>query len=267
VLDEVARMRVLSAEHLHHLAFSDVSVRMANRRLLLMVRHRLLVRHYLPDIEAGIVVRSRRPLYSLTRLGAELVEGDVWPSARFIPTAWAVTRHNLIATDLLVAVASAGRRTGLQVETLPEAELRKRLRSAREGRNRFPTGVLPDGAFIAASAGFCVEVIRAGVKGGNKSLRAKMQRYVELNRSGFFRTVFGVEHLRAVLLVTTSKARVCNFQKLATGLPHGRNLFWSTYYERKGSLGMTFAPDTVLGSIWVDGSGNEQAIKNAISEL
>lgn len=260
-------MRALTGEHLHHLVFSDVSARMANRRLLLLVQHGLLARHYLPDIEAGIVVRSRRPLYSLTRLGAELVEGDVWPSARFIPTAWAVTRHNLIATDLLVAIASAGRREGLKVEALPETELRKRLRSAREGGNRFPTGVLPDGAFIAASSGFCIEVIRAGVKGGNKSLRAKMQRYVELNRSGFFRTVFGMEHLRAVLLVTTSKARVGNFQKLAAGLPHGQNLFWSTYYERKGALGMTFAPDTVLGSIWVDGSGNEQVIEKNISEV
>ena len=238
---------------------------MANRRLGLLVSHGLLARHYLPDEESGVVVRSRRPLYALTRAGAAFVADGLWPGVRFVPSAWAVTRHNLIAVDLLVAVTSAARSQGLSVETLPEPALRSRLRANGRGGNRFPLGVLPDGAFTLSGPGFgrsafCVEVVRAGAKGGNKTLADKMARYVALNRAGFFREVYGLERLRAVLIVTTSPDRAKRLASLAATLPHGRNLFWATDYERKTGFGMSFDPSTTFEPRFVDHSGGAHAL-------
>lgn len=266
LLAEVARFRVLTGEHIRYLVFPGVSLRLANRRLSLLVAHGLLERHFLPDIEGGSVVRSRRPVYSLSRSGAGLVDAGLWPGVRFVPSAWAVTRHNLIATDLLVAVMAAGRAASLAIEVFPESALRVCLRTARPGGNRFPTAVLPDGAFTIAAPGqdalaFCVEVVRAGTKGGNKSLLAKMTRYVALNRAGFFQEVFGVPRLRAMLIVTTSPTRAENLVRLALALPHGRNLFWATSYERRPDLGMTFAAETVLTRQLIDAAAQRQTLE------
>lgn len=251
VLTKLASYRVLTSEHLHHLVFPDVSERMGNRRLKLLFDHRFVERHHLPDIEGGVVVRSRRPLYSLTRLGADRVCEDLWPSVRFVPSPWAVTVHNLVATDLLVAVSVAATVRGLQAEVLPEPELRAKLARARRVGNRIPGGVLPDGVFTLTPPGgppvsFCVEVVRSGAKGGNVSVLAKLRRYVALNREGFFREVYGLERLRGVLLVTTSQGRATRLVRLAEALPHGKGLIFATSYERKSDFAMTFDPATVL---------------------
>lgn len=265
MLAEVARFRVLSGEHVRHLVFPNVSVRMANRRLGLLATHGLLARHVLPDVEGPFVVRSRRPLYSLTRLGAEQVGDGLWPSVRFVPSAWAVTRHNLIAVDLLVAVTAAARGQGVSVAMLPEGELRRRLRASRQVGNRFPAGVLPDGAFSLTGAdgrtsSFCIEVVRAGAKGGNKSFAEKMKRYVALNHAGFFESVYGLKRVRAVLILTTSSDRAVRLVALASALPHGRQLFWATGYERRTSFGMSFSPGSVLAPMFVDCTGQHHCL-------
>lgn len=270
VLAEVGRYNVLTSEHLKHLVFAAVSQRLTNRRIAQLVEVGLLARHHVPDIEGGSIVRSRRPLYSLTRRGAELVEGGgVRALFRFSPSTWPTVRHNLVATDLLVSVAAAGRGRGLVVETLPEAALRLRLAASRGAGNQFPGAVLPDGVFSIGAPGgeavsFCIEVVRSGAKGGNRNLRLKMERYVALNHVGFFRAVYGLGHLRAMLIVTTSASRARRLAELAQGLTHGRNLFWATGYEGRPGLAMTFDPATVLGLPFVDRSGAEHVVDPAV---
>jgi hypothetical protein len=260
VLTQLGRFGVLTAEHIRHLVFPTVSVRFVNRRLALLVAHGFASRSHVPDLENGNIVRSRRPLYSLTRKGAELVDdgSSLLSFFRFSPSRWATVRHNLIAVDLLTAikVASAG------ADVLPEPVLREELRKGRQVGSQFPTAVLPDGAFTLAdpasgeSVGYCVEVVRANVKGGNSKIRRKMARYVALNRAGFFREVYGIGRLRAVLLLTTSPRRAANLVALARDLPHGRHLFLATSYEERPGLAMTFDPDSVLGLPLLDCEGN-----------
>lgn len=266
VLTEVARFRVLTSEHLSHLVFPGLSTRFVNRRLALLTAHGLLARHYLPDVAGGSVVRARRPVYSLTQLGAALVAPGLWPAVRFVPSAWAVIRHNLIATDCLVAAIAAGRASGVAVTLVPEPALRACLRSARTGGNRFPTAVLPDGALTVALPGeapsaFCLEVVRADIKGGNRTFLTKMARYVALNRAGFFKTVFGLDRLRAVLIVTTGAERARSLTRLAGSLAYGRNLFWATSYEEKTDFAMTLRPETIFGPGWLDWTGASQTIR------
>lgn len=265
VLEQVSRYRMLTSEHLRHLVFPRVSVRMANRRLALLCAHHLLKRYYLPVTEGGFVVRSRRPVYCLTRSGAEVVKDDPGSFTPVVPSPGGNTAHNLVATDLLVALQAGGPPAGLEVETLPEPELWLRLAAHRQGGNRFPTAVLPDGAFTirppgAASASFCIEVVRAGAKRGNRSIQEKMARYVALNRAGFFREVYGLSHLRAVLLVTTSSERASRLVSLARGLAHGRNLFWATSYERRDGFAMTFDARSVLAMCFLDWRGKPNHI-------
>lgn len=251
LLAALGRFRLLTSEHLLHLVYPGVSVRFVNRRLALLARHGFIDRHRLPDFDGPLVVLSRRPVYSLARRGAELVGDGLWPGVRFVPSAWAVTRHSLVASDLLVATLVAGRLLGLAASAQTEPELRARLRAAQKVGSQFPGAVLPDAALSLATLGrtpegFCIEVVRAGVKGGNRTLLRKMEKYVELNRAGFFRQVYGIERLRAVVLVTTSPARAGGLVRWASGLAHGRRLFLATSYERKADFAMTFDPKTVL---------------------
>lgn len=260
VLVLLGRFGVLTSEHIKHLVFPTVSVRFTNHRLALLVRHGFASRDYVPDLENGNIVRSRRPLYSLTRKGAELVEdgSSALSFFRFSPSRWATVRHNLVAADLLTAVkvASAG------AEVSPEPVLREQFRRSQKVGSRFPAAVLPDGAFVMGAPGtgepqgFCIEVVRAGVKGGNSELKRKMARYVALNRTGFFRDVYGIARLRAVLLLTTSVRRATNLASLGRDLPHGRNLFLATSYGEKPGLAMTFDPATVLQAPLINCEGN-----------
>jgi hypothetical protein len=271
VLRQVAHYRLLSSEHLHILAFGGVSRRLVNRRLRQLWASGFLERHYLPELRDGLAGRSRRPVYALSRAGAAVLADadgrDVDQLRRAtrveLSDTW-TARHDIVATDLLVAVETAARGgCDIDVASSPEHRLRRALSlHLRRVGNRLP-GLVPDGAFRVGAETFLIEVVRAGAKGGNRSLRAKMQRYVELNRQGFFKTAFGFDRLRAVLFVTTSPKRATTILQLAGGLMHGRNLFWATSYERKVDLGVTFEPTTVLGPIWRDTNGSSQSLAPA----
>ena len=78
---------------------------------------------------------------------------------------------------------------------------------------------------------FYLEVVRAGVRSGNRKLADKLALYARLHHCGYFATVFGHERIRAVLILTTSPERAEHFRQLAAELPHGRSLFWFGAYQ------------------------------------
>jgi hypothetical protein len=267
VLTQLGRFGVLTAEHIRHLVFPTVSVRFVNRRLALLVAHGFASRSHVPDLENGNIVRSRRPLYSLTRKGAELVDdgSSLLSFFRFSPSRWATVRHNLIAVDLLTAikVASAG------ADVLPEPVLREELRKGRQVGSQFPTAVLPDGAFTLAdpasgeSVGYCVEVVRANVKGGNSKIRRKMaqvrRRSTALGSSARSSASDGC----GPCFCSRPRRGVPRTLSPWPGhLPHGRNLFLATSYEERPGLAMTFDPDSVLGlRQFIDAAGQRQTLE------
>jgi hypothetical protein len=268
VLAAVARFELLTSEHMQELVFGATSRRFTNRRLRLLWAAGLLERRYLPEFIWGVAVRCSRPVYLLSRLGAQVLT-DAGVKAEALTSKRWTMRHDLVAIDLLTAIFAALRsRPGHSVALTTERELRSRLRAWREGKgagNRFP-GLVPDGALTITTPGspralsYPVEVVRAGVKAGNGTLRAKMERYVSLNRSGFFKAAFGFGQIRAVLIVTTSKPRAETIRRIIERLPHGRNLFWLTAYERRTGLGASFEPGTVLAPHWTAVDGSAQAL-------
>ena len=265
-LRAVARHRYLTSDHIQALAYPGTARRICQFRLRRLWEHGFLDRLHLPVVLAGNQRgrQNNRPLYMLARRGAEVASADTDASLFELPhtpaqnaAGYGYLAHNLVATDFLVAleVACRGRTDVELVAVERETTLRKRLAVSQD---RSPA-VVSDGAFTlrypddGRRVTFHLEVVRAGVKGGNNNLRQKFERYVALNRAGYFARVFGHDQVRAVLVVTTSPTRVEHLRALAASLPHGRRLFWFTCYEEVRSIGVpvtSFTASNVLSPIW-----------------
>lgn len=250
----VFNYRFVRSDHLQQLIIPRVSRRIIQTRLQKISAHGYLKRLYVPviiDGEHAPPIHSRQPIYMLTRHGARLLaeqpgetmtaELHAWGSERPSPM---TLLHHLVVTDLLVALADACRERA-DVELLSsdhEGILWQRLRAYRR-QHRIVNALVPDGAFTLQYRGngerltFYLEVVRADVKGGNRLLLEKFKRYVELQRQGFFRDVYGHERLRAVLILTTSAVRARHFARLAAKLTHGRRLFWFGSFQEAASDG------------------------------
>jgi hypothetical protein len=245
VLAAIGRHRLLTGEHVQQLCFSGRSRRAAQRRLRVLWEHGHVDRLQLPLI-GGVGIRLTPPLYSLTKRGAGLIpcDIDVVPASRH---AFATVLHDLVATDVLVA-AECFTTDSLSVTTQNDTPLRQALTRAQTNRTWRGSGIVPDGAISLlhrqnsrpttmfprgnnSASTYYVEVVRAGVRGGNATFANKLAKYVRLHRAGYFKTVFGHEHVRAILILTTSNVRADHLLALAGNLAHGRNLFWFAAYQ------------------------------------
>jgi len=265
VLRAVAHHRVVRGRHVHALLFSGVSQRTCQQRLRRLWEWRYLDRLYLPLVVDGSGARpleAGAPLYVLGRramllLADELGDRPQHEAIDTTPVTMATIQHRMVVTEVLVSLQLACRgRTDIVLESFStEAPLWRML----QGRRARAGAVVPDAAFTLRykatqqAITFYVEVVRADVRGGSRRLLQKMQRYVELNRNGFFKHVYCHERLRAVLFLTPSAARAENLRRLARQLEHGRRLFWfGAYHHDRRQLGSAITPATILIHSWRD---------------
>lgn len=178
---------------------------------------------------------------------------------------FATLHHHLVATDALVAAQCA---LGASLEVHREEQLRRALRAQAP----MPS-VVSDGAFTVLPPHaprpmtFHLEVVRADVRGGNRSLRRKFDKYVSLLRRGFFERAYGQIWIRAVCIATTTATRAAHLRRLASDLAHGRRLFWFSAYERQRSGGppqTVFTPERFLDHEWIDGTGERQTLRQTL---
>lgn len=245
VLAAIAHHRYLLAEHLHALVFAGSSLRRTQARLRGLWEHGFVDRIHVPLQRDGRTVLSP-PLYCLATKGAKLVGGDInvaWRSLPHTPKqntlGFATLLHHMVATDVLVA-AECCSSSAAPVTTVRETTLRQALADARKRGRWKGSALVPDGAIViggqSPQAGvYYLEVVRAGVKSGNQLLRRKLELYVRLQHQRYFATAFGHDHVRAVLILTTSPERAERFRQLAARLPYGQRLFWFGAYTPSGA--------------------------------
>ena len=280
ILAAVYQHRYLSSQHVHALLFAGRHVTLARLRLRKLWQHRYLDRFFFPVVLDGTrdcLRNAARPLYCLSRHGAQVVAADAGLDVEHIPhtsaqnaEGYATLQHHLVTTDLLVALQGAcGSRTDVEVVSFEREHALWGSVNVARARTGLGTYIVPDGAFTLRREHtprpwtFYVEIVRADARSGNKSLLKKMRQYVQLLRAGFFKAVYGHESVRAVLFCTTTSARADNFRQLSSRLPHGKNLFWFTAYEAFKTQGIpmtTFTPETILTSIFTDAQGAPHAL-------
>lgn len=150
-------------------------------------------------------------------------------------------QHDLVAVDFLVGVEAVFRNhEGIAVvHTYTENALRKRTGEAPRSER---LGLVPDAAVVlrygTRLAAFALEVVRAGVRSGNRTLRRKLLRYADAARSGALARFLGAP-VRAVIVAVPTARRA---RELARVL-HPTGLVWLVPYERAPAAG---PPDTVF---------------------
>ncbi len=249
MLAAVFRHRFLAARHIRQLHFHGTNVRALQVRLRRLWEARFLDRLYLPPEMPDQRDRwTEVPLYSLDKRGAELVAADLGIDIARISHTRAQnrrgffrTRHNLAATDLLVAVeAFCARSPLITATTTREDVLAGLLLRARRVR-RIPYGLVPDGAVtltmpnVKAPQTYLIEIVRAGVKAGNDTIRKRLHRYRAALRTGFFRDVYGFAWVRTIVFLTPTWRRAETLSQLARDVPGGDGLFRFGAYEAKAA--------------------------------
>lgn len=280
VIAAVYQHRYLTAHHIHALLFASMNASVSRVRLRKLWQNRYLDRLYFPvrlDGTRECLRNAASPLYCLARLGAEVVAADADLNVDEIPhtpvqnaEGFATLQHHLVATDLLVALQGAcGSRADVQLLSVEREHALWATVHERRATQKLREYIVPDSAFtlripeLPRPWTFYVEIVRADVRSGNKSLLTKMRRYVALLRAGLFKKVYGHETLRAVLFCTTTATRAEHFRQLAAQLPHGKNLFWFCAYEAAKTQGIPmtiFTPQTILTSIFRDVHGSVQSL-------
>jgi hypothetical protein len=272
ILGRVHNHRFMQAEHLHPLAFGGRTLRVCQARLAKLWQNGHLDRHFVPyalDGTRRVPSEAATPVYALGSLGLETLEKAVAGSpeelgggARNRELSPYRIAHDLIVTDLLASIEAAALAKGIpdQIATEHEWWLWKKAAD-----RKVPTQglVVPDGAVTfrgpdrAEPETWYVEIVRAGVSGGNDTLLAKMRRYLALRSEGRFQRAFGHGRVRGVLIATPTAERARNLRALAASLPNGRRFFAFTHFEeRHGDRRVKrFKPDDVLELGWIDGAG------------
>lgn len=282
LLQSLDCLHFLRAEHLHALHFRRVSRRVAQGRLQRLHEHGLVDRYYLPVVLDRLrpsSLAAREPVYALSSGGGRLLaERGLAPWTkqrsrfRHIEIARSTLEHHLVVSEFLVALQIAfqegGRPEGLDVEA--EHWLWRKLHAFKGALPPRPL-IVPDGAASIDQDGgqrltLYLEVVRADVRSGIWSLHSKLERYVRLQRSGYFASVFGHPRLRAVLFLAPTAARAVHLAALTRDMAHGRRLFWfGSYAERGpgGRISCTLTKETILDRRWVDGAGEAHSLREA----
>lgn len=263
----------LTSDHVRILLFPKVNPRTVRARLRLLWSHKLLDRRFLPFTLDGLRRPggiATTPIYTPTAKGertlrhrASTPEPGTAPhggQGRRLPSLQTL-EHDLVVTDLLVALQAACRDDpGIKlIETIREPELRRRIRVLPP--NFREDAIVPDGAFTLrypddTELTFFIEVVRAPVRGGNRTLVAKLERYAELQREQFFARAFSTNRLRAILILTTTSVRAGRLGDLADRhLDASRRLFWFGAYEPHVTP-RVITKDTILSLQWQDTNGD-----------
>lgn len=282
-LHVVYRHRYVTQEHLRDLICPDTSRRRVQTRLRQLWENGYLDRHYVPVLLMADKAASRqsagRPVYILATKGAKVVAEDLGIGLKSIPhtpaenaRGFATFEHHLVVTDFLVALEAACKESeDIKVVRIErESDLRRLVAAwhVKTGTRHHPY-LVSDGAvtltypLLNRTWTFHLEVVRAGVPGGNQTLYQKMLKYTRLHHSGYFRIVFHHEDLRAVLILTTSEERVERFRELARRLPHGSRMFWFASYTTTYSGGVpvtSIGRETVLGVKWRTATDDGQPV-------
>lgn len=267
MIEAVARFGHMTAEQLAALYFPGRSLRSAQARLRLLWSAGYLERMFLPRLVGDErPLYCGRPLYRVGALGRRLLRDEGRSAAMRRPGSSATVEHDLVATELLVALISTAKmRPDFTVQTWTESELWTVLAEQRQRSAR--PALVSDGAFTITQVGakplsFHIEVVRADVRGGNQSLARRMQRYASLARAGYFCRVFGQQTLRAVLFMAPTEARAQHLRELAEALPHGRRMFWFTSYEEGEGPARRcrFGPEHIFKHRWLDGTGSSWSL-------
>jgi hypothetical protein len=245
VLRVLQRFKYLRSDHVHVLLFAGVSFRIAQHRLRKLWEHDLVGRLVIPIAVSdgeNAPPHSQQQIYFLTPAGAALVADEVVGKTRLKRLVPMTIAHHLVAVDFLVAVivASRGTTVATLVEAKHETELWPMTRHYRGVGRKY---LVPDALFTLSEGDkrrtFFIEVVRANVRGGNQTLRKKMNDYLEALPKNIFGELYGIEKLVAVLFLTTSEKRAKNLRAVAGGLGRGKNLFWFGAYGRKDQYGRT----------------------------
>lgn len=268
LLDALRVHRYMRADHAYALLGSQLSVRTVQRVLRRLWERRYVDRRYLSFVAIGgrpIPRRALRPIYALTRCGANAlarcrsIDGPIPHGFRTKGAGPSALEHHLIITDFMVALVIACRgRTDLHLDRVEHEHLiwpRTREIGFEEREGGI---VVPDAAFTLCSAdgtrkSFYLEIVRSGVKGGNRTgLRRKLRRYAELNGWRFFSRVYRHDYLHAVLFSTTTPRRADGFRAHAESLEVGRDLFWFGSYQTKDRTQdeTIFTPANILTLPW-----------------
>ena len=255
VLASVYRHRFLTAAHVHGLHFQTASLRVAQVRLQRLWSARFLDRMYIapetPDVRDRF---ASQPLYSLALAGARRVAAAQGVPLSQIPhtksqnrRGFARLRHNLVFTDLAAAFETLAAREPEWRVTVTREDILRRALPHWKGR---PSAIVPDGAItlshptLPKPQTILVEVVRAGVRAGNRTVQRKLFRYRAALQAGFFREVHGFEWVRTVVFLTPSMARAKNLAVLARDIPGGERLLRFGAYETRASNRL--APTTLL---------------------
>jgi len=274
ILWAVNQHRYLSCEHIRQLFFPGESEKPSQSRLRKLWANHFLDRYYRPWAYDGTKKScwgASTPFYTLAEQGAEVIWDSStldWDEIPKTPQQNAMgfhtLQHHLAVTDLLVAVEAACKGTpdidvgGVDRESVLQSA------AAKSGKNKPGEWIVSDGAFtlnyptLGVTWTYHIELVRASVRGGNKTLVEKMRRYARLHHQGYFEKMFGHKTVRAVLIATTTEGRALGFRDLAAKLPHGKGLFWFGTYQQNNADGLpitTFNPDTVLNSVWHGADG------------
>jgi hypothetical protein len=281
ILRAVYKHRYLSADHIKQLFFAHKSDTAVQSRLRKLWANQFLDRYYRPFSYDGTrrsTWQASTPLYTLAERGAEVIWDATTADWNKIPKTpkqnamgFQTLQHNLAVTDLLVAVEAACRdRDDVHFVCSQRQDELQAIASKRwmhEGKAG--EWIVSDGAFVllfpatGEKLTFHIEVVRASVRGGNRTLVEKMKRCARLHHRGYFKDVYGHRQVRAVLFCTTTDARARGFRDLAAQLPNGRGLFWFGTYQQNNSEGLpisAFHPSTVLGSIWHGADSKEHSL-------
>lgn len=263
--------RFLHSEHIRSLLFHGRSRRRVQDRLRRLWEHRFVERYFEPIVLTGVGQTHKqqvRPLYALASHGATVVSRTLPLDVEDIPhtprqnmAGFGTLSHHLVVTDFLVALSSAcRRRSDVEVVAVErESTLRKKVAAWHKRTSRRRPYLMSDGALtlrypsVGKTVSFHIEVVRAGVRGGNGKLRRRCEQYLTFLRNGFFQEVFGHTHVRAVLFMTPTPERARHYLRVAESLPHGKRLFWFTHYEVKDEAGRAvsrFSESTVLSEVW-----------------
>ncbi len=273
LLAALATHRFLRSDHVHALLFAESSWRVTQRRLRLLWQHRLVDRLFVPAVLDGRqqpLIPPRQPVYTLSSKGAVLVaertgvnEADRTPQSFSLQT----LEHQLVVSEFMVALVVAGRRRpDLRLEVSHEWALWQALSAKTRKREGV---IVPDGVFTfslpsSGRVSFALEVVRAGTKGGNRRFADKLARYAELNRTGFFRDTYGIERLRAVLVLTTSDARAQSLRAAASTLSHSRGMFWFGSYLSPKQDGFAIEASGIFSNSWSTASGERISLAMAL---
>lgn len=246
VLTSVYRHRFLSAAHVRSLHFDGAGARVCQARLQRLWSAQFVDRLYMPPEAPGVRDRwAGVPLYSLARRGAEQVAADIDLNVADIPhtpaqnrEGFSRMRHNLVVTDLLVALHGVSRAAKLKVAPVREDTLRRMLHAARQ-RGQAANALVPDGAVtitaptLAVPQTYIIEIVRAPVKAGNTTIQRRLFRYRAALKSGFFRIVYGFAWVRAVVFLTPTTRRTKHLALLAKNIIGGEHLFRFGAYEHR----------------------------------